>query len=51
LQPRNPRPNGVILFLENPDNIFRINANGLTLAEKEDHMKILWRTKLAGLVE
>ena len=41
----------VILLFENLNDVFRIDANGLTLAEKEDHMKILRRTKLTGLVE
>jgi hypothetical protein len=40
-----------MLFFENLHNVLRINANGLTPAEKEDHVEILGRTKLTGLVE
>ena len=41
----------VILLFENLNDVSRIDANGLTLAQTEDHMKILRRTKLTGLVE
>jgi hypothetical protein len=39
------------LFFENLDDVLRINANGFTLAKKEDHVEILRRTKLTGLVK
>jgi len=40
-----------ILLFENFNDVFCIDANGLMLAQTEDHMKILRRTKLTGLVE
>jgi hypothetical protein len=44
-------PASGILFLENLNNVFCVDANGLGLTEKEDHVKILRRTKLTGLIE
>ena len=41
----------VILFFENLDNVFRVDANGVGFAEEENDMKISWRAKLSWVIE
>jgi hypothetical protein len=40
-----------ILFFEDFDNVFRVDANRVGFAKEENDMKISWRAKLSWVVE